>query len=287
MKTSKVNGKRTITNEHWKKYQETGDISLRNKIAEGYFRTVKYYANKIKSNLPDNIELDDLCSPGYLGLLDAIDSYDISRGVKFETYCEPRIKGAILDDIRKKDDIPRSLRSRQRKFDNRTRRLETKFCIKVGHNEALVSLIDSGSFNNLGNRSYAFQDALRGPADYLSINYEYGDDSKTPHFEDYLKDDGITSYEHSTRKSMRDFITRGLERDERLILILYYYEELSQREIGEVIGISESRVSQLRMDILTRLKTKLTEWAKKSNGNGKDHLQSEDSVFYAVRDELF
>ena len=110
--------------EIWRRYTDAADRSLRNVLMENYLPIVKYNAERIAAKLPDEIDGDDLISAGIFGLMDAIDAFDLNRGVKFETYCAPRIRGAILDELRSMDWVPRLVRSRAHKLERVSRELE-------------------------------------------------------------------------------------------------------------------------------------------------------------------
>ena len=237
----------------WTEYKNTGSETARTGLIEFYLPLVKYLAERLLTKLPQSVELEDLTSAGVFGLMDAIDGFDMSRGVKFETYCTTRIRGAILDGLRAMDWVPRLVRSKAHKLDEAQRRLEVelgraptaremadKMDIDIEEYDAMVKEARAVTIISLGDRS------------------DDGDEdralTKIDHLEDKRGPDPI--HEISKREVM-DLVMKILDRRERLILILYYFEELTMREIGLALDLSESRVCQLHSRIIDRLKTHL------------------------------
>lgn len=251
MKATK--GKSDIT-DIWVKYKKTKDQSIRNFLMERFLHIVKYNSERIAAKLPDEIENDDLMSAGIFGLMDAINAYDLTRGVKFETYCAPRIRGAILDELRSMDWVPRLVRSRANKLDRLTRTLEARFGRSPTEGELANQMdMNKTEFQKL------LKDATAVTQISLSRKYSETDSSKDVCEIDVIEDKrGRDPVRDMQRKDLKDLITRGLTRAERLILILYYYEEMTMKEIGMTLDLSESRVSQMHSSILKRLKEQLT-----------------------------
>lgn len=237
----------------WKEYQESGDKKLRNKLLEAFLPIVKYNAERIGAKLPDEIENDDLVSAGIFGLMDAIDSFDLGRGVKFETYCAPRIRGAILDELRSLDWVPRLVRRRANELDRVSRELQAVFGRMPTEQEIIAHMkISPVEFEKLRRDSTAVAQVS------LSRKYTETDSNKDVCEIDVIEDRrGKDPLVEIQRKDLKDLITRGLTRAERLILILYYYEEMTMKEIGVTLDLSESRVSQMHSAILKRLKEQL------------------------------
>jgi RNA polymerase sigma factor for flagellar operon FliA len=220
---------------------------------EEFLPIVKYNAERIGAKLPDEVENDDLISAGIFGLMDAIDAFDLERGVKFETYCAPRIRGAILDELRSMDWVPRLVRSRANKLERVSRELESTLGRSPTEGEIAYRLnLPSGEFEKL------VRDATAVTQVSLSRKYSETDSNKEVFEIDVIEDkrgkDPVTEIQ---KKDLKDLITRGLTRAERLILILYYYEEMTMKEIGATLDLSESRVSQMHSSILKRLKDQL------------------------------
>jgi RNA polymerase sigma factor for flagellar operon FliA len=238
----------------WKEYKaDPGNKELRNKVVERYLPVVKYNAQRVWSRLPEGVELDDLISAGVFGLIDAIDAFDLSRGVKFETYCVPRIRGAMLDQLRANDWVPRLVRSKATKLAAATKELETRLGRRPSpqelaeHMELSVKELDKlmldanavnlVSLNKVSYESDSFKDVSRI---------------------DVLEDKKGEDPTHRIRKhDLMRLVTKGLNRNERLIIILYYYEELTMKEIGGTLGLSESRVSQMHSVLVERLQAQL------------------------------
>ncbi len=242
----------------WKKYKQSGDEVLRNALVENFLPLVRYNAERIGAKLPDEIDNDDLVSAGIFGLLDAIDSFDLDRGVKFETYCAPRIRGAILDELRNMDWVPRLVRSRASKLDRATRELESTLGRAPTKPELAQQMkLPPGEFEKL------MRDATAVSQVSLSRKYNETDSSKEVSEIDVLEDKrGRNPVSDIQRRDLKELVTRGLTRAERLILILYYYEEMTMKEIGGTLDLSESRVSQMHSTILKRLKEQLERRSK-------------------------
>jgi len=237
----------------WRRYKLSGDRALRNVLMENYLPIVKYNAERISAKLPDEIDSDDLISAGVFGLIDAIAAFDLERGVKFETYCAPRIRGAILDELRSMDWVPRLVRSRAHKLQHLARRLEASLGRSPSEAELAEALhLSRREFDKL------MREATAVALISLSRKYSETDSSKEVCEIDVIEDRrGRDPVRDIQRKDLKELLTRGLTRAERLILILYYYEEMTMKEIGLTLDLSESRVSQMHSAILTRLKEQL------------------------------
>jgi RNA polymerase sigma factor for flagellar operon FliA len=242
----------------WVEYKKTGQAELRNCLMERYLPIVKYNAERIATKLPDEVENDDLISAGIFGLMDAIEAFDLARGVKFETYCAPRIRGAILDELRAMDWVPRLVRNRAHKLEQATRELEAELGRSPSEDELALRLhMPPAQFDKL------LRDATAISLISLSRKYYESDSSRDVCEIDILEDKrGRDPVKEIQKRDLKDLITRGLSRAERLILILYYYEEMTMKEIGATLDLSESRVSQMHSAILNRLKIQLIQRQK-------------------------
>jgi len=237
----------------WIEYKERPSQLLRNRLMENYLHLVRYNAERIHHKLPDEVDVDDLCSAGVFGLMNAIDAFDLERGVKFETYCTQRIRGAILDELRAMDWVPRLVRSRTNQVGRARKRLEMKSGRTATDDEICAELkVPKAEYDKIR------KDA--GTVGVFSLNrawYET-DSNKDVREIDVLHDQRqINPFQLAEREDIKEYITRGLSRAERLIVILYYYEEMTMKEIGMTLDLSESRVSQMHSSILARLKAKL------------------------------
>jgi RNA polymerase sigma factor for flagellar operon FliA len=242
----------------WIEYKKTRTEELRNILMENYLHLVRYNAERIHIKLPDEVELDDLMSAGIFGLMDAIAAFDLDRGVKFETYCAPRIRGAILDELRSMDWVPRLVRSRSAKMDTAGKQLETELG-RAPTNEELASRlgVPMSEFDKMAKDSSA--------VGVVSLNRKWyeTDSNKDVREIDVLEDKrGRDPVREIHRKDLKELITKGLSRAERLIIILYYFEEMTMKEIGATLDLSESRVSQMHSSILARLKAQMADKRK-------------------------
>ncbi len=237
----------------WRTYGRKPTLEIRNKLMMMYMPIVKFNADRISAKVPDEVEGDDLMSAGMFGLMDAIDAFDLARGVKFETFCAPRVRGAMLDELRSMDWVPRLVRSRAHKLDRAARELETTLGRAPAESELAERMqLSRQEFQKL------VRDATAVAQVSLSRKYSESDSSKEVCEIDVIEDKRARNpIREIQRKDLKDLITRGLTRAERLILILYYYEEMTMKEIGMTLDLSESRVSQMHSVILSRLKEQL------------------------------
>ncbi|HEX3871285.1 MAG TPA: FliA/WhiG family RNA polymerase sigma factor [Pirellulales bacterium] len=225
----------------------------RNRLVEIYLPLVKYNGERIWSRLPEGVELDDLISAGVFGLMDAIDAFDLTRGVKFETYCVPRIRGAMLDELRTMDWVPRLVRSKASKLNEAVKSLETRLGRSPTELELATQLqISVGELEKMILEANA--------VGLISLNKKWyeTDSYKDVREIDILEDKkGEDPTRRIQKSDLMRLVTKGLNRNERLIIILYYYEELTMKEIGATLDLSESRVSQMHSSIVQRLQTQL------------------------------
>ena len=238
----------------WEQFFKTHDEHFRNLLMEHYGPLVKQTAERLHSKLPDKVEVDDLISAGTFGLMDAIDAFDPARGVKFETYCLPRIRGSILDELRSMDWVPRLVRARAHQLTRATRSLETHLGRKPTEKETAEELdMDAREFGRLK------RDANAIGLISLDGGYDDGDGEKNVREIDIIKDKKSQNPLIETQKrDLKNLLTRGLTRAEQLIVILYYYEEMTMKEIGVTLDLSESRVSQMHTSIIARLKAQMS-----------------------------
>ncbi len=242
----------------WIEYKETGAQDLRNRLMERYLTLVRYIAERILVKLPQNVELDDLYSAGIFGLMDAIDGFDLERGVKFETYCTTRIRGSILDALRALDWVPRIVRNKAHRLDDVFQALENE----LGRTPTDPELADRLELSQTD-----YQALLReaSAVTMVSLNDQSGDDgdSKTLRKIDILEDKrGVDPEDEALKREVTEFITKFLSKKERLIVLLYYFEDLTMREIGSTLGLSESRVCQLHSRIVLRLRNQLRKYQR-------------------------
>ncbi len=243
------------THALWLEFRRTNDKALRDRLILTYAPLVKYVAGRLGSGLPAHVDEGDLVSYGLLGLIGAIERYDPGRDIKFETYAIARIKGAIIDELRALDWVPRSVRSRAREIERAIAELEAKLGTAPNDEEiaakigiTVAELEDS--LTDISRSSIAALDELWSVSDGDQVSLmDTIEDETGPRPEAALD-------ETEMREALADAISRLPER-EKLVVTLYYYEELTLREIGEVLGVTESRVSQLHTKAILRLKARL------------------------------
>lgn len=242
----------------WDKYLKNRDPQLRNQLLEHYQPIVRYTAERVCAKLPDKIDVNDLVSSGNFGLIDAIEAFDRDRGVKFETYSCQRIRGAILDELRNLDWVPRLVRSRSSQVDKIRRTLEAQFGRAPTDQEIASEMgIEDQQYEKMVKDSSA--------VGIVSLNSTFNEnDSENDLSEiDIIKDENsLDPIVEAQKRDLKNLLTKGLSRAERLILVLYYYEELTMKEIGITLDLSESRVSQMHSSVLERLKTQMSDRKK-------------------------
>ena len=226
---------------------------LRNELIELYLSVVRQCGERLQARLPSEVQLDDLVQQGVFGLMDAMDQFEPERGFKFETFAMKRIRGAMLDYLRSLDWAPRMVRTRARKLQQARQAMykrlgrqptqkELSEALGVSRKE-LKRILRDGEIVGMTSldRRIGQQDSEYETAGIDLIT-------------DHTADDPLDAVQ---RYSLRDWVTQGLSRAERLIVLLYYYEQMTMKEIGETLALSESRVSQMHSSILARLKARL------------------------------
>ncbi|MBK8979696.1 MAG: FliA/WhiG family RNA polymerase sigma factor [Planctomycetes bacterium] len=237
----------------WRTYKNTGDQNLRDILLENYLPLVRMIAERLLQTLPRSIELDDLQSAGVFGLLDAIDGFDLDRGIKFKTYCTTRIRGSILDELRSQDWVPRLVRLKAHRLERSLRELEGKLGRQPNHFELAQAMGLSPEELQQTER-----EANARAMFSLSEKWDDGDDDKEMEKVEILADkNSIDPARTSDQRDLFDVMTRNLTKRERLIVIMYYYEGLTMREIGEIMELTESRVCQIHTNVMARLKGQL------------------------------
>ena len=233
------------------------DFTDRNAALKRYYPLVKYVVDKIASGLPKSIERDDLINTALIGLFDAIEKYDDSRGTKFETYAIWRIKGAVLDELRAMDWVSRSTRRKARQIEEISRRLDQKFG-RAATDEEMAEEMKLSLHEFLRLLEEVRCTALLSLDQALQVD----DDHELVGLADLIEDKSATDTleeieDVESRRVLLDLIN-NLSEQERLVVALYYYEEMTLKEIGQALQISESRVSQIHTKAVIRLKSRLS-----------------------------
>ena len=237
----------------WKTYKKTRDDNLRNILIEHHMPLVRMIAERVLQTLPKSIELDDLSSAGTFGLMDAINGFDLTRGIKFKTYCTTRIRGSILDELRSQDWVPRLVRLKAHKLERAMRQLEGELGRMPNQAELAqalgLTMDDLQAHQNEASAKTIFS---------LSEKWDDGDDDKEMEKVEILADRKcVDPLDTIQQRDALDTITRNLTKKERLIILMYYYEGLTMREIGEIMELTESRVCQIHSNVMARLKAQL------------------------------
>lgn len=239
--------------EIWVAYKKTHDPELRNRLIERYYPLVRYISERLLSTLPRSIELDDLTSAGLFGLMDAIDGFDLMRGIKFKTYCTTRIRGSILDELRSQDWVPRLVRLKANRIARAWRLLEAQHGREPSDEEMATELgVSSNEFREMSDQA--------NPVTIFSLSDKF-EDSQT---EGGMEKSEVIADERDqgpleclNRRDVIEVLTRNLSQKEKRIIIMYYYEGLTMKEIGHILDLTESRVCQIHSNVITRLKDRV------------------------------
>ncbi|WP_253770111.1 RNA polymerase sigma factor WhiG [Goodfellowiella coeruleoviolacea] len=243
----------------WRSYGESRDHSLRDRLVLHYAPLVKYVAGRVGTGLPAHVDVADLVQSGIFGLVDAIEKFEPERGLKFETYAMQRIRGAILDDLRSQDWVPRSVRSRARDVERALERLNARLQRTPTDAELATEMkISLGELREL----YAQLQLTSVMAldDLIGVN-RGGTSLAETLPDDHAEDPIATLVDQDSRRQLAEAIAQLSERD-RVVVTLYYFENLTLAEIGRVLGVTESRVCQLHTRAVLRLRSKLVEQAE-------------------------
>lgn len=239
--------------EVWELYKRQPDESIRNFLVEKYLHLVRFNAERLHTRLPDEVDVEDLMSAGIFGLMDAIDAFDLDKKVKFETYCASRVRGAMLDELRSMDWVPRLVRHRSGKVEQARQMIEKATGEPATDEQVAARLgVSSEEFDKLKRDSSAVSTRSLTQRTFAS------DGGREVREIDVIRDETQSNPLFDVqRRDLRELITKGLSRAERLIVILYYYEGMTMKEIGATLDLSESRVSQMHSSILARLKAQM------------------------------
>lgn len=241
----------------WERYTETHDETAREQLILNYSPLVKFVAGRVATRLPNTVENADLISYGIFGLIDAIQKYDVARGIKFETYAISRIRGAIIDELRALDWVPRSVRSRARDIENTVATLEGRLNRTPDDGEVAAELGLSlkelqNAYTKIAYTSVVSFDEIWAP------NSDRDDKSSLSSVvKDESAPDPVASFESEEIKVILADAIEKLSERERTVVALYYYDGLPLKEIGQVLGVTESRASQLHTKAVLRLRARL------------------------------
>jgi RNA polymerase sigma factor for flagellar operon FliA len=249
--------RQTDMKDVWSSYKKTGDEKAREQLVLAYSPLVKFVAGRMSSGLPAHIEESDLISYGLLGLIGAIERFDPKREIKFETFAVSRIKGSIIDELRSLDWVPRSVRAKAREIESTQTKLEHELG-RVPTDKEVADALEMSiedfqeSLLQISNSTVVALDELWTVSDSSGDQVSLLDTMRDPNAVDPARELGVSEL----KDRLANAISRLPER-EKLVIALYYYENLTLREIGEVLGVTESRVSQLHTKAVLRLKSRL------------------------------
>lgn len=236
----------------WKKYQKNPSPEIREEIILEYASLVKIVAGKLSMYLGNYVEFDDLVSYGIFGLIDAIDKFDVSKEVKFETYASLRIRGAILDQIRKMDWIPRNVRAKQKMVNEAISKIENQYG-KQADDEAIAKEL------GMNDDEYTHLQSQIKVTNIVSLN-EFLEQGNQVGVEGSMQKRYSEPEEVVDQQELKEVLTEALDiltEKEKKVILLYYYEDLTLKEISKVLNVTESRVSQLHTKALGKMKPRI------------------------------
>ncbi|MBF0431603.1 MAG: FliA/WhiG family RNA polymerase sigma factor [Fibrobacteria bacterium] len=243
--------------EIWQEYKKTGSKQCKDKLLVEYAGLVRYTAQRIAVNLPSSVELGDLIGAGVMGLIKAVESFEPERGFKFETFATHKVRGAILDELRALDWVPRSIRQKSKTLQKTFAELELKLERMPYDDEVAAHL-------NISLKDYESMLLDVAPTTILSLEESMPDrsgDSKTLTLIDTIEDPNETNpLKELGYQEVKRILAETIEQlpeKERLVVALYHYEELTLKEIGEVLSLTESRVSQIHSKAMLKLRSRL------------------------------
>ena len=235
----------------WKRYLRTRSVELRNELVVHYSPLVHTHAARLSRKLPAQISYDEICSAAFDGLIEAVEAYDPKHKAKFETFCQQRISGAVMDWLRSLDPQSRTVRTFEKRRLHAREMLDAECGGPPTHAEIARRMgVSQARYDHLCRLSQLGKEIHFSA---MEPQHDHGGrgSGRTWDVGDRKQNDPTAAI---SRELLTDYITRGLSREERLVLVLYYYEDLTMAEIGLVLNLSESRVSQIHKEILTRLR---------------------------------
>lgn len=234
----------------WKSYKKSGSPEYREKLITHYSELVKIISGRLYNFYGGNVEYDDLVGYGVFGLIDAIDKFNLDRGLKFETYAQIRIRGSIIDNLRKLDWVPRRIRKKSKELDIAITELENELGRSATNEEIAEKLnIELEELNEiLSETAISNISSLEEILQNKGESGLFGDVEKNPE----------VSYESTEIKSILINTIESLNKNEKLVISLYYYEELTYKEIGHILELSESRISQIHSKAVLSMKNRLS-----------------------------
>lgn len=256
MKNVSLHKEQNRIEELWRRYKKSNDAQARDELIEEYIPLVKFVAGRLAMNLPSSVEVGDLESFGFFGLLDALEKFDADRNTKFETYATTRIRGAIIDGLRSLDWVPRSTRSKARLVESQIYEL-TNDLGRTPTNEEVAQALGLSL-----DEYYGLLSELKGAnlfsLDEAAASEQAGDNLKIL---DLVVDQGLLPDQQILEKESVEELAAAIEalsEREQLVLALYYHEDLTLKEIGHVLQVSESRVSQIHTKAIMTLRSRLS-----------------------------
>lgn len=242
--------------KEWQDYKRRPSVDeFRNRLVDRYYPLVLMSGNRIKKNLPESVPIEDLFSAGVFGLVDAIKAFDLSRGVKFETYSLLRIRGAMLDELRHMDWVPRLVRSRATKLSNAADAFQTR----TGRPPGFEELADELSITELELEAMLAETKVPGLGSiYFKMGNEFGEFREKEVIDTVENEQAEMPVLDAGRMDFIRTVTRGLNKSERIIFLQYYVEGDTMKQIGKQLDLSESRVSQMHSAVIDRMRSSLS-----------------------------
>lgn len=242
--------------EVWRRFKEDGDQKAREALILNFAPLVKFVAGRVGSGLPSSVDGGDLIQCGIFGLMDALDKFERARGNKFETYAIPRIRGAIVDELRKLDWVPRSVRSRAREIERSIAELEAAMKRPPSEEELAAALeisVDKlrDSLQRVNMSSVSALDEV------VNAGSDDGSVSLVDTIEDLDAPDPVAIFDHTETRRILAQVIEGLADRDKLVVTMYYFEGLTLKEIGHALGVTESRVCQIHTKAVLELRNRM------------------------------
>jgi len=240
----------------WQRFKADGDPKARERLILNYAPLVKFVAGRVGSGLPQSVDGADLIQCGIFGLMDALEKFEPGRGIKFETYAIPRIRGAIVDELRKLDWVPRSVRSKAREIERTIADLEAQFK-RAPTEEELATELGVSVDNLRDSLQRVNMSSISALDEVVNVGDDEGSMSLVDTIEDLDAPDPVAIFDHAETRKIVAELVEGLPERDKLVVTLYYFEGLTLKEIGRSLGVTESRICQIHTKAVLELRNRM------------------------------
>jgi len=235
----------------WQRFKETGDMEVRDELIVAYLPLARYAAERLKGKLPGCVDIQEMISAGTVGLINAVDKFDPDRGILFETYCSTRIRGAILDDLRATDWVPRLIRNKA----HRLEKAKVELAFELSRDPSDEEIAERMGLSTDELYALMREVEVRAQLPIEGAHSDATDDDKDLQLVEMIRDPShVHPLDALSLKEIRETVARGLSDKESRVISMYYFDNMTQKEIGAILSISESRVCQIHAQVLKRLR---------------------------------